>query len=64
MTKNAKEIETPKEETPKEEIIKKYIESLTPIEKQTYLIAKEHLGSSFSIENSIGFIEFMQIIPT
>ena len=42
----------------KEAKIQKYIESLTPIEKKTYLIAKDHLGSSFDIEHSIGFIAF------
>jgi hypothetical protein len=38
--------------------IKKYIESLTAIELKAYEIAKTHLQSSFSIEKSIGFIEW------
>jgi hypothetical protein len=44
----------------KEAKIQKYIESLTPIEKKTYLIAKDHLGSSFDIEHSIGFMDFVR----
>jgi hypothetical protein len=35
-----------------------YLESLTPIEKKAYLIAKDHLGSSFNILRSNGFIEW------
>ena len=31
-------------------------ESFTDDEKKVYLIAKEHLGSSFDLEKSIGFI--------
>jgi hypothetical protein len=38
--------------------IKKYIESLTVLELKAYLIAKTHLQTSFSIEKSIGFIEW------
>lgn len=38
--------------------IKNYIESLTAIELKAYGIAKTHLQSSFSIEKSIGFIEW------
>jgi len=32
-----------------------YIKSLNEIEKKGYLIAKSHLGSSFSLKKSIGF---------
>ena len=35
-----------------------YIDSLNDIEKKAYYIAKEQLQSSFSIEKSIGFIEW------
>ena len=54
MTSKAKK----SDQEAKEAKIQKYIESLTPIEKKTYLIAKDHLGSSFDIEHSIGFIAF------
>ena len=40
------------------ELIDIYIDSLNDIEKKAYYIAKEQLQSSFSIEKSIGFIEW------
>lgn len=40
--------------------IDEYIESLTGKEKIAYLIAKSHLGSTFSMEKSNGFIEWKQ----
>lgn len=33
-----------------------YIESLSPKEKKSYLIARDHLGTSFSLEKSVGFL--------
>jgi len=42
-----------------EALIEKYIESLEPHEKQAYEIAKNHLESSFDVEKSIGFIQFV-----
>jgi hypothetical protein len=33
-----------------------YIKSLSPKEYKAYLIAKHHLGMSFDIEKSIGFL--------
>ena len=35
-----------------------YIGSLSDNEKKALEIAKSHLGSSFSLEKSIGFIKF------
>jgi len=35
-----------------------YIHSLNPYEKKAYEIAKMHLGSSFHLIKSIGFIEW------
>ena len=35
-----------------------YLESLTPKEKQAYLIAKDHLKSLFDLENTNGFYHF------
>lgn len=37
----------------------KYIESLSQKELKSYNIAKEHLGSSFEIRKSIGFIKWL-----
>jgi len=39
-------------------MINSYIESLSPKEKKSYIIAKNHLGDSFSLEKSVGFIQF------
>lgn len=41
-----------------------YIDSLSEKEKQAYEIARTHLGSSFSLEKSLGFIRYCEkIIP-
>jgi hypothetical protein len=40
------------------ELIEKYIISLNDIEQKGLTIAKEQLESSFTIEKSIGFLEF------
>jgi len=50
-------MDTPKKNDDK---IQKYIDSLTAIELKAYNIAKSQLQSSFSIEKSIGFIEWMR----
>jgi hypothetical protein len=39
-----------------QESIKKYLEQLGDKERIAYLIAKEHLGTSFDIAKSIGYI--------
>jgi len=41
-----------------DEIIEKYIQQMNDKEKIAYYIAKEHLGSSFDIEKSIGFKKY------
>jgi hypothetical protein len=35
-----------------------YIDSLTEKELKSYAIAKSHLGSSFSLEKSVGFLKW------
>jgi hypothetical protein len=40
--------------------ISQYLESLSKKEQKAYNIAKDHLGSSFSLEKSIGFIGFVK----
>jgi hypothetical protein len=37
-----------------------YLNHLNEIEKKAYLIAKNHLGTSFDIRKSIGYIEWKQ----
>jgi hypothetical protein len=38
----------------------KYLEHLNPIERQAYLIAKDHLGSSFNIVKSNGYCDWLK----
>lgn len=45
-----------------ENLSKKYLESLTPKEKHAYEIAKNHLGSTFHLIKSNGFIEWKKKI--
>jgi hypothetical protein len=42
------------------EIVQKYIEQFTPEQKKVHDIAIKILGSSYCIEKSIGFLEFMK----
>ena len=44
-----------------QEIITEYIEQMSSPEKIAYEIAKSNLESSFDIEKSIGFLEFIKI---
>jgi len=39
-------------------LIREYIESLTPFEQKGLAIAKEHLGPSFDMKRSSGFIRW------
>jgi hypothetical protein len=41
-----------------ETLKQQYLDSLTPKEKKAYLIAQDHLGNSFTLEKSIGFIKW------
>jgi hypothetical protein len=40
------------------EQLEAYVNQLTPIEKKVLKIATEHLETSFSLENSIGFLKW------
>ena len=40
--------------------VKKYIKSLTELEKKALTIAKEDLGSSFNIEKRIGYLSWLK----
>jgi hypothetical protein len=35
-----------------------YVDSLSPKEKKAYLIARDHLGMSFTLEKSVGFLQW------
>ena len=41
------------------ELIEEYKKSLNELEQQALLIAEKNLESSFNIEKSIGFLEFL-----
>jgi hypothetical protein len=45
-------------------IIELYLESLSPKEKKSYIIAKNHLGDSFSLIKSVGFVQFKKKMET
>ena len=42
-----------------EELVKKYIEQLSEQEKIVLKIAQDHLGSSFDMTKSIGYINWL-----
>ena len=45
-------------------MIEEYIKQLSEDEKKVYKIAKEHLGSSFDIEKSIGYKKWLKkVLP-
>lgn len=44
--------------------IKKYKESLNELEKQALFIAENNLETSFCIEKSIGFLQFLKSIDS
>lgn len=43
-----------------EQLKMKYVESLSDKLRQAYLIAKEHLGTSFTLEKSIGYLKWLE----
>ncbi len=46
-----------------EQLKQQYIEGLSIKEKKAYDIAFHHLGSSFTLEKSIGFLEWKKTLP-
>jgi len=47
----------------KEELLKTYLETFTDKEKQGYEIAKSHLGSSFDLSKSLGYLHWLSNQP-
>ena len=43
-----------------EQALKSYYEQLTPFEQRTCNIARDHLGSSFDLARSNGFIRWLK----
>jgi hypothetical protein len=65
MNKMEKELankELANKELANKELVEKYIAQLSPSEKIVYVIAQKQLESSFSIEKSIGFLEYVKSI--
>jgi hypothetical protein len=42
------------------DLVKQYVDSLPPKEKQAFEIAKSHLGTLFNIEKTNGFLQWKQ----
>jgi hypothetical protein len=49
---------------PQQQLIYNYLEQLDELHKQTYLIAIEHLGTSFNVIKSNGYKEWAQKLNT
>jgi hypothetical protein len=45
-------------DTPTKESLIKYLKHLNPIERQAYTIGKQHLGSSFNVLKSNGYVDW------
>lgn len=43
-------------------LVEQYIAQLSPSEKIVYVIAQKQLESSFCIEKSIGFLEYLKTV--
>jgi hypothetical protein len=41
-----------------------YLETLTPRERKAYEIAKSHLGMSFNLKRSNGYLKWLETINT
>ncbi len=47
-------------EQSKEVEVEKYLDSLNELEKKTLEIAKSHLGTSFNLKKSVGFLKWKE----
>jgi competence protein ComGC len=61
---NSVEIEFPSQfinyDIKTQENVKKYLNQLKPIQIKAYMIAKQHLGSSFDVLKSNGYIHWVK----
>lgn len=48
-------------EIPLVQLKEMYVDSLSPKEKKAYLIARDHLGMSFTLEKSVGFLQWKKL---
>ena len=49
--------------SPKEVLLQAYLDTLCAKEMKSYLIAKDHLGTSFQLDKSIGFVQWRKTLP-
>jgi hypothetical protein len=45
---------------PEPDLAQLYLETMTEKERKAYEIAKDHLGMSFQLEKSLGYIQFVK----
>ena len=62
MNKELANKELANKELANKELVEQYIAQFSPSEKIVYVIAQKQLESSFSIEKSIGFLEYVKSI--
>jgi hypothetical protein len=43
-----------------ESLSEQYLKTLSEKERQAYEIAKDHLGSSFELEKSVGYLKWLE----
>jgi len=61
MLNNTDKYKTQDKTTSLEIQLQNYLDSLSEKEKQTLEIAKDHLQTSFCLEKSIGFLEWLKL---
>jgi hypothetical protein len=59
MNSNQAMVENQTEQS-KEAQVEKYLDSLNELEKKTLEIAKSHLGTSFNLKKSVGFLKWKE----
>jgi hypothetical protein len=50
------------QQSSEQNIMKAYLDSLTEKEKKGYKIAKSHLGMSFQLEKSLGYLQYKKTL--
>jgi hypothetical protein len=49
-----------KEQEPQEKSVEYYQTQMTDLERKTMLIAQDHLGTSFNMEKSTGYLKYLE----
>ena len=60
--KNTSHISENTQKISEQNIMKKYLDSLSDKEKKGYEIAKSHLGMSFQLEKSLGYLQYKKTL--